>query len=81
MFLCKANTTHENEVREPTRVLLVRAIFHDPPTPERFCVSTWRKIQNMAKEQEKGKNRTVLIAVDGSEHSNRAFDCEYKTFL
>ena len=26
------------------------------------------------------KKRTVVIAVDGSEHSNRAFDCEYFTF-
>lgn len=32
----------------------------------------------MAKQQEEGKNRTVLIAVDGSEHSDRAFDCEYE---
>lgn len=31
----------------------------------------------MAKQEEEGKNRTVLIAVDGSEHSHRAFDCEY----
>lgn len=31
----------------------------------------------MAKQEEAGKNRTVLIAVDGSEHSDRAFDCEY----
>lgn len=32
----------------------------------------------MAKKEEEGKNRTVLIAVDGSEHSDRAFDCEYE---
>ena len=32
----------------------------------------------MAKQEEEGKNRTVLIAVDGSEHSDRAFDCEYE---
>lgn len=35
----------------------------------------------MAKQQEEGKNRTVLIAVDGSEHSDRAFDCEYENGL
>ena len=32
----------------------------------------------MAKQEEGGKNKTVLIAVDGSEHSDRAFDCEYE---
>ena len=32
----------------------------------------------MAKQEEEGKNKTVLIAVDGSEHSDRAFDCEYE---
>ena len=32
----------------------------------------------MAKKEEEDKNRTVLIAVDGSEHSDRAFDCEYE---
>ena len=32
----------------------------------------------MAKKQEDVKKRTVLVAVDGSEHSERAFDCEYK---
>jgi len=30
----------------------------------------------MAKQHE-GVKRTVLVAVDGSEHSERAFDCEY----
>lgn len=34
----------------------------------------------MANQQEESKNRTVLIAVDGSEHSDRAFDCEYGRF-
>ena len=29
----------------------------------------------MAKQQEDGK-KTVLVAVDGSEHSERAFECE-----
>lgn len=32
----------------------------------------------MAEQQQEGKNRTVLIAVDGSEHSERAFDCKYE---
>jgi len=32
----------------------------------------------MAKQEEESKKRTVLIAVDGSEHSDRAFDCEYE---
>ena len=31
----------------------------------------------MAKQQEDVKKRTVLVPVDGSEHSERAFDCEY----
>jgi len=31
----------------------------------------------MAKQEDEGKKKTVLIAVDGSEHSDRAFDCEY----
>ena len=30
----------------------------------------------MAKQPGDGK-KTVLVAVDGSEHSERAFDCEY----
>lgn len=34
------------------------------------------KIHKMA-EQQKGGKRTVLVAVDGSEHSERAFDCKY----
>ena len=32
----------------------------------------------MAKKQEGGK-RTLLVAVDGSEHSERAFDCKFET--
>lgn len=34
----------------------------------------------MAKQEEEGKIRTVLIAVDGSEHSDRAFDWYSKNF-
>lgn len=29
-------------------------------------------------EEKHGKKRTVLVAVDGSEHSERAFDCKYE---
>ena len=31
-------------------------------------------------EEKQGKKRTVLVAVDGSEHSERAFDCKYEIF-
>lgn len=34
----------------------------------------------MADQQKERTNRTVLIAVDGSEHSDRAFDCECRRF-
>ena len=27
-------------------------------------------------EEKQGEKRTVLVAVDGSEHSERAFDCK-----
>ena len=29
-------------------------------------------------DEKHGKKRTVLVAVDGSEHSERAFDCKYE---
>lgn len=31
-------------------------------------------------EEKQEKKRTVLVAVDGSEHSERAFDCKYEYF-
>lgn len=32
-------------------------------------------------EEKQEKKRTVLVAVDGSEHSERAFDCKYEYVL
>ena len=45
-------------------------------TCESWRLLSSEKIHKMA-QQQKGGKRTVLVAVDGSEHSERAFDCKY----
>ena len=66
---------HGNEVRVVRE--FVRYITGDNiVTCESWRLWSSEKTTKMAKQQEGGK-RTVLVAVDGSEHSERAFDCKY----